>query len=174
MTALALDRVAPKVYFPGIGDLILHGFDRAKAFPNVLRMAMADAAEKKFLDHLSTKTAYTPAANFLALTTVAVVHTDTGTSITEATYTGYARKVITASSDWNAASGGNPATITTAVSETFGACTAGTSTIIGWALITTTSGAGDILQYGTATSTVISTTQTPPVIAAAGVSISLT
>lgn len=161
----------PRVVLPNGDELILHGMRPIHRGIGAL-FAMATAAEKKILDHITTKTAYTPAANYLALTTVAVVTGDTGATITEATYTGYARKVI-AAADWNAATSGAPATVTTNVAETFGACTAGTSTIIGWALVTTTSGAGDILQYGTATSTVISTTQTPPVVAAAGLNMSL-
>lgn len=164
---------APRIIIPDLGEIILHGFDAAKLkAANILRMAMSAAVERKMLDHLSTKTAYTPAANYLALTTVAVANSDTAASITEANYTGYARKAV-AAADWNAASGANPATITTAVAEIFAACTAGSSIVIGWAICTTASGAGDILQYGTATSTTISTTQTPAQVAAGNLSVSL-
>lgn len=131
-------------------------------------MPMSTAVERKILDHLSTKTAFTPAGNFLALVTTAVVTGDTGATIVEAAYTGYARKTI-AAADWNAATGAAPASNTTNVTETFGACTAGTSTVIGWAVLdVVTAGAGNILMYGTATSTVISTTQTPPTVASGG------
>lgn len=119
---------------------------------------MTNAVENKVLEHLVGKTAYTVTAPlFLALTTVAVAETDTAASITEANYTGYARKSV-AAADWASASGGS---ISNANAITFAACTAGTSTLLGWALCTSSSGAGDIVAFGTLASLVVSTTQTP-------------
>jgi hypothetical protein len=132
----------------------------------------SDAVEKKILDHLTGKTAYaSPGPLYLALTTVAVVDSDTAASITEASYTGYSRKQIPAA-DWTAASGTN-STVSNGVLETFPSCTAGTSTIIGWALCSSASGAGDVIAYGTCASTVISTTQTPATVPVGALSISL-
>jgi hypothetical protein len=140
----------------------------------ILLAGLSDAVEKKILDHLTGKTAYTsPAPLYLALTTVAVLDSDTSASITEANYTGYARIQIPAG-DWNAATG-TTAAATNANQKLGGACTAGTSTVIGWALspVSSIAGAGDITHFGTCTSTVISTTQTPPTINAGALSIGL-
>lgn len=134
--------------------------------------SLGDAVEKKILDHLTGKAAYTsPAPLYLALCTVVPDDTSTGASVTEAGYTGYARKQVPAA-DWSAAAGAG-AEVHNAVQEQFAACTAGTSTIIGWALVTSASGAGDVVAWGTATSTVISTTQTPATVAASGLSVGL-
>lgn len=119
---------------------------------------MSNAVELKVLELLVGKTAYTVSAPlFLALTTVAVAETDTAATITEANYTGYARKSV-AATDWGSASGGQIANVN---AITFAACTAGTSTVIGFALCTSSSGAGDIQAFGTLASLVVSTTQTP-------------
>lgn len=132
---------------------------------------ISDVVEKKILDHVTGKTTYTsPAPLYLALTTVAVVDADTGSTITEATYTGYARKQIPAA-DWAAATG-TTSTSATNTTETFAACTAGTSTIIGWALCSAST-AGDVVYFGTCASTVISTTQTPATVASGALTISL-
>jgi hypothetical protein len=120
---------------------------------------MSNAIELKFLEHLVAKTSWTMATSplYLALVTVAVGETDTAASITEANYTGYARKSV-AGTDWGSAASGQ---IANANAITFAACTAGTSTVIGFALCSSSSGAGDIHAYGTLTSFVVSTTQTP-------------
>lgn len=131
----------------------------------------SDAVEKKVLDHITGKTSYTsPGPLYLALTTVAVTDADTGSTITEAGYTGYARKLI-ATADMTAASGTSSETHNN-TTETFAACTAGTSTVIGWALCSASS-AGDVVMFGTCTSTVISTTQTPATIATSALSLTL-
>lgn len=119
---------------------------------------MSNAVELNVLELLVGKTAYTVTAPlYLALTTVAVAETDTAATITEATYTGYARKSV-AAADWAAAAAG---AISNANAITFAACTAGTSTVIGFALCTTASGAGAIQCFGTLPSLVVSATQTP-------------
>ena len=105
---------------------------------------------------------------YLALCTSVPDDTKTGSTIVEATYTGYARKSI-AAADMNAASSGSK---TNGNALTFAACTSGSSTIIGWA-ICDASTAGNVLCWGTATSTVISTTQTPPTIAVGGLVVTL-
>ncbi|MBA3688479.1 MAG: hypothetical protein H0W81_06595 [Chloroflexi bacterium] len=99
---------------------------------------------------------------FMALTTVAVTDADTGTTITEAGYTGYARKSV-AAADMNTAASGSA---TNANAITFAACTAGTSTVIGFAKCIAAT-VGVMQKYGTVTSTVVSTTQTPATFAVA-------
>jgi hypothetical protein len=131
----------------------------------------SDAVEKKILDHITGKTAYaSPGPLYLALTTVAVTDADTGSTITEANYTGYARKQIP-TADMTAAAGTSSETHNN-TQEQFAACTAGSSTVIGWALCSASSG-GDVVMFGTCPSTVISTTQTPATIAASALSLSL-
>ena len=121
---------------------------------------MGNAVELKVLEHIVGKTSYTmPSGLLLALTTAVVVETDTGLTITRAAYTGYADKSV-AGSDWgNATSPGGVGTIANVNAITFAACTAGTSTLAGWALL---SGAGgDVIIFGTLASLVVSATQTP-------------
>lgn len=126
----------------------------------------SDYLENKNLDHNLGKGSFTmPTTVALALCTVVPTDASTGATITEASYTGYARKKVEAAS-LNAASSGSSSN---SANLEFAACTAGSSTIIGWALLdSTTLGAGNALYWGTATSTVISTTQTPANIAIAG------
>lgn len=132
----------------------------------------SDAVEVKVLDDITGVSSYTVTApTYLALTTVAVTDSMTAATITEAGYTGYARKSV-ASGDWAAAvsPGGTKANTNTL---TFAACTAGSSTVIGWALVSSSSGAGDVIMYGTCTSTVISTTQTPATVAVGALSLAI-
>ena len=124
----------------------------------------SDYLENKDLDHNLGKTAFTmPTGLYLALCTAVPTDASTGSSITEATYTGYARKQI-AAADLNAAASGSS---TTNVAEVFAACTGGSSTIIGFALCDAAT-AGNVLYWGTVTSIVISTTATPATVASGG------
>lgn len=133
--------------------------------------SFSDYLENKVLDHVLGKTSFTmPTTVALALCTVVPTDASTGATITEANYTGYARKVI-AAADLNAASSGSSSN---ANAITFAACSGGTSTIIGWAICdSSTTGAGNVLVWGTCTSTVISTTQTPATIAVGGLVVTL-
>jgi len=128
--------------------------------------SFSNYAENKTLDHAMGKASWTmPATVALALCTVVPTDSSTGESITEANYTGYARKVIAASALGSAASG----EIKTSEALTFAECTSGSSTIIGYAVCDSSSkGAGNIIAWGTVTSTVISTTQTPATVASGG------
>ena len=108
------------------------------------------------------------APTYLALTTAAVGEADTGSTLVEANYTGYARKSV-AAADMGPASGGaksNSARIQ------FAAATGGTSTVIGWAQCTALT-VGNVIVFGTCTSTVISSTQTPATVAIAALSVTL-
>lgn len=134
-------------------------------------------AQTHVMDHANGKTSWTmPAAVALALTTVTPDSSKTGATITEANYTGYGRQAI-AAAGWNAATAGGAGAASTTSNNgaiTFAACTAGSSTIIGWALCdSATLAAGNMLWWGSATSTVISTTQTPATIANGGLTQSL-
>lgn len=130
----------------------------------------SNGVENKVLDHVWGDGAYTVTAPVhLALTTVAVAETDTAGTLTEANYTGYARKAL-AALDLSAAASGSK---TNSAQQQFANCTAGSSVVIGWAVTDTTTGVGDVICFGTCTSTTISTTQTPATIAAGGLVLNL-
>ena len=132
----------------------------------------SDAQELVVLDSVfgDGSTNLNSAPTYLALTTAAVNENHTGATITEATYTGYARAAI-AAADMSAAAAGAKVN---GNAITFANCTGGTSTIIGWAVCTTSgTGTGAVIVFGTCTSTVISTTQTPATVAAGGLSVTL-
>lgn len=128
----------------------------------------SDYLENKDLDHNLGKTSFTmPASVYLALCTTAPTDSSTGSTIVEASYTGYARKQVLASA-LNAASGG----VTTNGSDiVFADCTGGSSAIIGFALVDASS-AGNVLYWGTMTSKTIDTSNTPPTVKAGSLSIS--
>lgn len=131
--------------------------------------SFSDYLENAVLDHIfgdGTLTVTAPV--YLALCTTVPTDASTGSTIVEASYTGYARKSI-AAADMSAASGGSK---TNSNAITFAACTSGTSTVIGWA-VCDASTAGNVLAWGTCTSTVISTTQTPATVAIGGLVVTL-
>jgi hypothetical protein len=68
--------------------------------------------------------------------------------------------------------GGGIGSKTNSSAITFAAITAGSATVIGWALCDALT-VGNVLAWGTATSTVISATQTPPTIAIGALVVSL-
>lgn len=117
----------------------------------------SDYLENKVLDHCLGDGSFTMPSNvYLALCTVVPTDASTGSSITEASYTGYARKQI-AASDLSAASSGSK---TNSNDIVFAACTGGSSTVIGFA-ICDASTSGNVLYWGTVTSKVIDTSNTP-------------
>lgn len=130
--------------------------------------SFSDYLELKVLDHIAGKgtlTLVTPM--YLALTLQVPTDASTGTSIDGGgwipTYTGYARKSV-AAADFRSAGTPTPGQISNVNAITFAACTAGTSTIVGWALCDAAT-LGNIHVWGSCTSTVISTTQTPATVA---------
>lgn len=132
--------------------------------------SLSDYSENKLADHLMGKTSFTmPATVYAALCTVTITDSMTGTTITEATYTGYARKQI-AAGDLNASAAG---VVTNANAITFAACTAGTSTVIGVAICDALT-VGNMLCYSDVTSHVIDVSNTPATIAIGALSITLT
>ena len=127
----------------------------------------SDYLENKVLDHMLGKAGLTfvSGACYIALCTVVPTDASTGATITEANYTTYARKQV-AAADWNAAASGQ---CTNSALQTMAACTAGSSTIIGLALLDAAAiGAGNILYWTTVTSKTIDTSNTPPTIAIGG------
>lgn len=132
----------------------------------------ADATEVLIIDPENGKgTAYTETAPwFMAATTVAVTDADTGSTITEAAYTGYARKSVAAADMNAAASPGGSATNANAI--TFAPCTGGTAAVIGFAKCVAAT-VGRLIKYGTCATVNVSSTQQPLNFAAAAFSTSL-
>lgn len=124
----------------------------------------SDYLENKVLDHCLGDGSFTmPAAVYLALCTVVPTDASTGATITEANYTGYARKQI-AASDLSAAASGSK---TNSAAITFAGCTAGSSTVVGFAIVDASTN-GNILYWGTVTSKTIDTSNTPATVAIGG------
>lgn len=95
--------------------------------------SFSEYAAEAILAHAIGKTAWTMPTTYIALCTVVPTSASTGATLTEATYTGYARLATTG--DWGAAVAGTPSTISNSTALTFAACTAGTSTIVGFAIV---------------------------------------
>ena len=122
--------------------------------------SLSQYAETAVLGHVVGKTSFTMPTTWLALCTVTPTAASTGATITEAAYTGYAR--LATAGDWGTPTAGAPSTIFNSSAMTFAACTASTSTIIGAALLdSSTIGAGNMIAWGSVASTVVSATQTP-------------
>ena len=132
--------------------------------------SLSDYSENALANHLSGKSAFTmPASVYAALCTTTITDSMTGSTITEATYTGYSRKQV-AAADLNSASGG---VVTNANDIVFAACTAGSSTIVGIAYCDAASG-GNMLWFSDVASHVIDTSNTPATIPAGSLSLTMT
>jgi hypothetical protein len=131
--------------------------------------SIGNAVENKILDHITNQTSYTMPTPSLGLWTSTVDDTSTAATAGELTYTTYARQAISGTNMSPAASG----SVTNDVAITFPAVTAGGGTVTFWMLCSSASGAGDNICWGTCTSTVVSTTQTPPTVAIGGLVITL-
>lgn len=153
------------------GRLTHHGWTLVKqqAPLGLVAASIGNAVENKILDHLVANATYSAPTPYLALWTSALDDTSTAATSGELTYTTYARQAIS-STNMSAASSGS---VTNDVAVTFAAVSAGGGTVTYWGLVSSSSGAGDMIAWGTATSTVISTTQTPPVVAIGGLVITL-
>jgi hypothetical protein len=117
-----------------------------------------------WLAHKWGKTEYPkPAKIFIAFCTVVPTSSSTGSTLTEPTWTGYARAELPAASI-AAAVEGETSSIKTAAELLFAECTAGSGTIIGWAAVDAAVG-GNVQDWGTATSTTIAAGQTPKIAA---------
>ncbi len=124
--------------------------------------SFSDYLENKVLDHVFGDGSYTSPTAYVGLWTSALTDASTGATAGEATYTGYARIIINAS-DMSAAASGSK---TNSAAITFAACTGSTSTITYFGIFdSVTVGAGNMLMWGTVTSKVIDTSNTPATIA---------
>jgi hypothetical protein len=140
-----------------------------RARPIIEGGSYGDATELLILAAETGGTAYGETSpTYGALTTVAVTDADTGTTITRATYTGYADKSI-ANADYNAPSAGNH---TNANAITWAGATGGTSTCIGFGRVTV-QGGGRLIRRAAIASVVVSGTNTPASIAAGSLQESL-
>ena len=102
----------------------------------------SDYLEAAVLNHIFKKSTLTAPDNiYIALCTVAVTDSMTGSTITEATYTGYSRKQ-TAPADWTIST----STMSNNAAITFDECTAGSSTVTYVALVDAAT-AGNLLFY---------------------------
>lgn len=120
----------------------------------------SDAYEIIIVDAWNQKASITAAApwHMALVETTAVTDADTGSTLDEPEYTGYARKTV-AAADMNAGAGTSGAA-TNANAIEFAACTGGTDTIIGFAHCVALT-VGVMRSFGTCASTVVSTTATP-------------
>lgn len=132
--------------------------------------SFSDYLENAVLNHIFNDPSLTAPSTYLALCTTEPTDSSTGATLAEAGYTGYARKQI-AAADMNAASGGSK---TNGSAITFDACTGSSSTIVGWAVCDSSgTGTGNVLVWGSCTSTTISITQTPATVGASGLTVTL-
>lgn len=127
----------------------------------------SDYLENKIVDHYIGKTVYPLPSVHIALCTAAPVDSDTGSTITEAAYTGYARVAIPGA-DWNAASGG---TATNANPITFPAATGGSETVTHFALLDAASN-GNMLLHGALNNSLAVSNGITPQISAGSLSVS--
>jgi hypothetical protein len=111
--------------------------------------------QQKVLDHLTGKTAYAKPTAYIALCTTAPTDAAIGT---EAAYTNYAR-VVTAPTDWNAATAASPSVSTNATVISFPTCGATGATITNFMLMDALTG-GNMIGWGTA-SLIVSSGITP-------------
>lgn len=147
----ALAQIVLLLYLTGLYG---SGFGR-KAGAGVLEWAMGKAETKL----------KKPAAVYVALCTVEVKESNTGSTITEVSYTTYARLKLEAA-DISEATEAQPSVIEWPLTEkTFAAVTAGGGTVVSWAVCTALT-VGDVITFGQCSSTVLSTTQTPPTVSA--------
>lgn len=135
--------------------------------------SLSQYLEKALLEHITKRTALTAPAPWLALCTVIPTSTSTGSTITEASYTGYKRIKISESTGWNAATAATPSVIKTKAATVFPACTAGTSKVVAVALCDAET-AGNMLWWTAVTEFEVSTTATPPEAALEAIELQLT
>jgi hypothetical protein len=148
-----------------------------EGLPQAISSGISQYGMSHLIDHINGKTSFTmPATVAMALGTAAPTSTTTGIwgTAETTTYTGYARQTL-AGAVFNAATAATPSVSTNASTITFGTCTASTATFLGFLLTdNATINTGNALWYGTLASVTISTTQTPPTVAAAALSLSMT
>jgi len=134
-------------------------------------MSFSNTAETEVLNQIFVGTALSWNANsnlYLALYTADPG--EAGTAVTnEASYTGYARVVLTRASDFTVS--GNQ--VSNSNLEQFAQCTAGSQTITHAAIVTTASGAGTIIVRAALTSSISVSTGVQPQFASNALSFTL-
>jgi hypothetical protein len=108
----------------------------------VAGLGAPDSGKSYYLGNAQLTTSLKTSTTYLALLTAIPTRADTGSTITEATYTGYARKSV-ATTDWGSPSSGAVANVN---SVTFVACSGGSSTVVAWALVDAASN-GNMLYW---------------------------
>lgn len=131
----------------------------------------SDNLENKILDHIFGGGDYTrPATLYVALCTAEPTDSDTGSTITEANYTGYQRKaVVNNSTNFPAASSGAKSNGT---AITFGQCTGGSSIVTHFAICDAAT-AGNVLGYGELTASLAISNGITPEFAVGALTITL-
>lgn len=131
-------------------------------------MAKSDFLKDAVLDHCMGKSSFTmPSAVYAALCVDPVGSDDTGSTINEATYSGYARVQVEAS-DLAAASGGE---MTNSADIVWPDVVSGTNTVVAVAFCTASTG-GNVLYFDADVGSVeVSVTQSPPTIRAGALTI---
>jgi hypothetical protein len=131
----------------------------------------SDYLENALLNHILGGSDYTrPATVYIALLTAAPTDASTGTTITEANYTGYARKAVTNNAtNFPAATGG---TKSNGTAITFVQCTGGTSTITHFAIVDAAS-AGNVIGWGALSSSLSISNGITPEFAIGALSVAL-
>ena len=132
--------------------------------------SFSEYAAQKILQHALGISSWTMPTTWIALVTVLPTSTSTGATITEATYSGYTRVAL--SGVWGSVVPGTPCTVSNSSAITFPACTAGSSAVVGYAILdSSTVGAGNVIGWGSVPSTTISVANTPPTFAISGLEV---
>lgn len=132
--------------------------------------SFSDYLELKVLDYIfnDPSTAFITGDVFLGLWTSALTDASTGSTTGEAAYTGYARLDIPPASMSAAAAGSK----TNSSALTFAACTAGSATITFFGTFDAAT-VGNMLTWGTCTSTTVDTSHTPATVAIGALAVTL-
>jgi hypothetical protein len=146
----------------------------AEGVPQNIANGISQSMMHQLLDHAIGKLAFTfPATVAMSLDTANPSSTSTGASQAETVYTNYVR-LLFSTATFNSSTTATPSVALNAATLTFANCGATGSTLLGFCLNDSqTTGAGNVMWFGGLTSTVISSTQTPPTIAAGALSMSL-
>jgi hypothetical protein len=135
-------------------------------------MSKSNSLEEAILDSVLNNNdtdldTHKAATLYLALCTADPGEAATGASMSEIAYTSYARVAVTSSSGWTTSG----ATRTNTGAITWPACTGGSGTATHWALVDSSSGAGDVLYKGALTASLAISSGITPTAAIGAISI---
>src|ERR1035437_2574586 len=138
---------------------------KTEGIPTAITSGLSQYIMHQIMDASVGKIAWSmPGLSVIALATAAPGVTTTGATLTELTYTTYARATV-AGSGWNAATTASPSITTNNGNITFPAVTGGGGTILGFIVTdNATIGAGNSIWWGSLPSMTVNTVQTPPTI----------